>query len=493
LYGDCSVEVIETMNAWYAVGVGTNEPELWMKDGESDIGLEPNEYRFVYDEETGDIIDEDIWASPDLWNRLEVDIDNFNIIEKVHQQPAQDEIGSINNTLLVEVHNTATCSSPSANVHLYWTIASTGETWDGDVEANNDWINATYTVGDNTCLVGDEIGTITILNDDIPLGETRKYGLEWTPPSQTGLESCDVSYDENNPGKFEICFLARILSTDDPLMGEQNGDNSTKTNVINFNNIVTRNTFILPVTGGGFPPIDYPVRYIFIKNTDDFYNHLDISIEGIVTANSPDDCLEDVSIDIVLTDQLWEKWESTGLKGDGVTVIAPKIVRITDCSQAKLKDIPFESEEKQILGVKATLSSGKRNSFSAPINYRLKITHEASDSDVTIKPPTACLFDLKFSEVVSEDMANEQFTISTYPNPFTHHIVLDYELAEVSIVSIRFYDIQGRQVATITDATYQESGKQTVYFNGNNLAKGIYLCAIQVNDEIFTQKVVKMD
>lgn len=489
LFGDCSTEVIETMNAWYAVGVGANEPELWMQDGANDIGLEPNEYRFVYDG-SGNVINEDIWTSPDLWNRLEVGITNFNTIDKTHQQPEQDEVGGIDNSLLVEVHNTSTCSSPAAEVKLYWTIASTGEIWDGDVEANNDWINATYTGGGNTCLVGDEIGTITIPSDDIPLGETRKYGLEWTPPSQTELESCDVPYDENNPGKFEICFLARLLSTNDPLMGEQNGANSTKNNVINFNNVVTRNTFILPVTGGGLPPEENDVRYLFIKNTDHFFNHLDITYESI---GDEQECAEDVNIDLILPDPLWTKWESTGFQGDSIAILEPGIVRVTDCSKAVLKNIPFDAYERQSIGLRATTVSGK-TTFAAPINYSFKISHQSTNPHIDITPPTACVFKLEQQGNIAEHQTPaKEFTLRAYPNPFTHHIVLDYELPQAATVSIQLYDIQGRQVATIASAVYQESGKQTVYFDGNNLAKGIYLCAIRVDNKVFTQKIVKMD
>lgn len=460
--------------------------DLYMKDCWNDIGNEPNN-------ECNLDTWENIWESSDLWNRTEPDITSYAALDKSHQQPEQNEDGNILNALVVEVRNNSTiCRSSAAKVHFYWTIASTGEIWDGDNELNNDWVNATYSDGGTSCLVGDKIGTVDVVRDDIPQGGSRIYGIRWTPPSQTVLEECGVPYDPDNPGQFEICLLARMEAAEDPLEGEQSGTGSTKNNVLNFNNVVTRNTFILPVTGGGIAPVNDPVRYIFIKNTDDFYNHLDISLDGIVSANSPDDCPENVNIDLVLTDELWNNWQSTGLKGDGVVVIAPKIVRIVDCSQAKLKDIPFDGSERQVLGLKASLVSGK-NSPNFTTSYRLKITHESSDPSIVITPPTACIFDLDYGNFTDTGYGSQSEDILlVYPNIFSNLINITYALSELSNVSISLYNTQGKQIKNIMATTVQSSGQQSLYFDGSDLPKGIYLCTVSINGKTYTQKVIKL-
>lgn len=169
-----------------------------------------------------------------------------------------------------------------------------------------------------------------------------------------------MPYDPNTPSRFELCFLARLESAADPIQDELTGDESaTQTNIIYSNNIATRNTFILPiplVMQGSSIPTPTPIKYIFVKNADDFVKNLNITFEKI---SGEMDCTGEVYIDFLLSQELWDKWGSTGFKSEGITILAPNLVRITDCAAAKLLDIPFNPKERQPLGLKAELASGK--------------------------------------------------------------------------------------------------------------------------------------
>jgi hypothetical protein len=75
------------------------------------------------------------------------------------------------------------------------------------------------------------------------------------------------------------------------------------------------------------------------------------------------------------------------------------------------------------------------------------------------------------------DVKNQQslrFSLEqNYPNPFNQTTVISYQLSAVSLVSLRVYDIAGREVAELVNDT-QKVGEHTVKWNTSNLASGVY-------------------
>jgi hypothetical protein len=76
-----------------------------------------------------------------------------------------------------------------------------------------------------------------------------------------------------------------------------------------------------------------------------------------------------------------------------------------------------------------------------------------------------------------------------YPNPFNPMTTIQYSLANTGNVSLKIYDILGREVATLVNGR-QAAGEYTVQFNAANLASGIYFYRLQAGDFVQTKKMM---
>ncbi|MBI5216048.1 MAG: T9SS type A sorting domain-containing protein [Ignavibacteriae bacterium] len=76
-----------------------------------------------------------------------------------------------------------------------------------------------------------------------------------------------------------------------------------------------------------------------------------------------------------------------------------------------------------------------------------------------------------------------------YPNPFNPMTVIHYQLQAKSNVSLKVFDILGREVATLVDEI-QQAGFQSVNWNASNYSSGIYFYRLQAGSFIETKKLV---
>jgi hypothetical protein len=68
--------------------------------------------------------------------------------------------------------------------------------------------------------------------------------------------------------------------------------------------------------------------------------------------------------------------------------------------------------------------------------------------------------------------------IAIFPNPFNPATTIQYSLAEGAAVSLKVYDLLGREVGSLVD-DYQNPGSYNVIWDGHKLNSGIYLCRFQ--------------
>ncbi len=76
-----------------------------------------------------------------------------------------------------------------------------------------------------------------------------------------------------------------------------------------------------------------------------------------------------------------------------------------------------------------------------------------------------------------------------YPNPFNPSTVISYQLPVASEVSLKVYDVLGREVATLVSGR-QEAGRYSVPFNAASLSSGVYFYRLQSGSFVETKKMM---
>ncbi len=75
-----------------------------------------------------------------------------------------------------------------------------------------------------------------------------------------------------------------------------------------------------------------------------------------------------------------------------------------------------------------------------------------------------------------------------YPNPFNPTTTLSYQLPTNSFVSLKIYDVLGREVKSLVNEK-QNAGGHSVTFDGSNFPSGVYFYRIQAGSQIQTKKL----
>ncbi len=76
-----------------------------------------------------------------------------------------------------------------------------------------------------------------------------------------------------------------------------------------------------------------------------------------------------------------------------------------------------------------------------------------------------------------------------YPNPFNPSTKISYRLPKSSFVTLKVYDIIGREVSMLVNET-QNAGTYEVSFDASHLASGVYFYRLEVGSFVQTKKLV---
>ncbi len=130
-------------------------------------------------------------------------------------------------------------------------------------------------------------------------------------------------------------------------------------------------------------------------------------------------------------------------------------------------------------GDSITVSSGTTQIPLLPGEYRLYTSNKL--------PSLNFLTDVK-----KEDSLPTQYALyQNYPNPFNPSTVISWQLAADSYVTLKVYDMLGREVATLVNE-YKIAGKYNSQFSIRNsqLSSGVYFYTLKAGDFVQSKKMI---
>ena len=94
-----------------------------------------------------------------------------------------------------------------------------------------------------------------------------------------------------------------------------------------------------------------------------------------------------------------------------------------------------------------------------------------------------------FEDKAVAEVPIEIAVVSAYPNPFNPETGISFSLTEASFVSLKIYDITGREVANLVEE-YKAQGSYEVTFNASDLSSGVYFAKFEAGNTNIVKKLV---
>lgn len=130
-------------------------------------------------------------------------------------------------------------------------------------------------------------------------------------------------------------------------------------------------------------------------------------------------------------------------------------------------------------GDSLTVTNVNMNINLQPGEFRLYTTRRIIKTDIV-------------SGIKTEDEIPNSFNLNqNYPNPFNPSTVINYQLPASGHVTLKVYDLLGREVVTLVNG-YENAGTHNAQFSivNSQLASGIYFYRLQAGSYISTKKMV---
>ena len=124
-----------------------------------------------------------------------------------------------------------------------------------------------------------------------------------------------------------------------------------------------------------------------------------------------------------------------------------------------------------------------KGGFSFPENL-METYPEVGESQFTLSV---------YTDIASNDnedlLIPEEITLhNAYPNPFNPSTVISFDIAELNDVSLKIFDLTGKQVASLINE-FMIPGSHQITWNHGLLPSGVYLVELIVGDRSFNQKI----
>ena len=408
------------------------QADLWISDNAADGGYEPNTTTSVF------------WASPSIG------VSWPNPTSPLKPNPS----GGAVNWVHVKVQNRGNAySNGTDKVHVYYSAAALGLSW------STQWINYTSLISGCTAPVfGDEIGSASV--PPLAPGGSADVVIQWWAPDPTTY-SC-----LSQPNHF--CMIARVVP----------GITYTETTNIVYNtqynnNIAWRNWYVVKLPPGPINPVPATV---IARNVKDVATTM--RLRAAITEEANANLFENATVDIVVDNELFDKWQANGAQGDNIENRGNGVIRMRN-ADAWIGGIPMQPEETHQVGFRFT-----RNNDDFRGTAEIDMIQE-DDGEITGGE--------RFEVVFAEDDGSDGLVVGTpdepsvadgilvYPNPSQTEFTLS-SADKSAGYSVRMFDATGREV-------YSTKFSGEVKISVENLPKGTYY--IEMSNALAGTKTTK--
>jgi len=163
-----------------------------------------------------------------------------------------------------------------------------------------------------------------------------------------------------------------------------------------------------------------------------------------------------------------------------------KVVIVADNSGSSSKDVTF------------TLGDGVSGTFHPYVTSATKNAELGNDIAASGNGFSATLPKESITTFVSDQLTTgteknvrppqSYKLLQNYPNPFNPTTTIRYQLPAAAHVTLKVFDVLGREVATLVDRRVSAGGHQ-VHFDASKLSSGVYLYQIKAADFVQIRKM----
>jgi hypothetical protein len=119
------------------------------------------------------------------------------------------------------------------------------------------------------------------------------------------------------------------------------------------------------------------------------------------------------------------------------------------------------------------------------------VLHLNSGSNIFLH--TLINFPVSLRDDIDQTNPDDFVLFQNYPNPFNPITVINYKLPVNSHITIKVFDLMGREVVTLADE-YKSAGDYNINWIADGISSGTYFCRMQINssDERSIIRTIKM-
>ncbi len=165
--------------------------------------------------------------------------------------------------------------------------------------------------------------------------------------------------------------------------------------------------------------------------------------------------------------------------------LGPKAMTISPAAQIQLSSTAFDTSQYAPAIYKDSPKDPVEKWYGIPFSFKNGnlISSTAYFSTFAVVPRTI------ISGSLNQNIPTSFALYQNYPNPFNPSTAISYQLSAVSFVTLKVYDMLGREVATLANQR-QNAGSYTVTFDAGKLPSGVYFYRLTAGSMTETKKMV---